>query len=499
MEQLKRLKQIVNEISDLAAAGALMEWDQHTCMPEGAADGRSNQIATLARLHHDRLTSDEFGTLLDELAPLAKQLNPDSDEACMLRLTHRKFDKARRVPVEWVTEFARTTSLASTVWEKAKADSNFPLFQPHLERIVALRRQYSQFFAPFDHIYDPQLDDFEPGLKTAEVQAVFDALRPQQVGLIQAISERPQVDDEFLYKPYPEKDQWDFGVEVITRFGYDWNHGRQDRSVHPFTTSFGLGDVRITTRVDQNYFPSALFGTMHECGHALYEQGIDKNFDRTFLAEGASMAVHESQSRMFENLVGLSLPFWDYFYPRLVEMFPSQLGNVDKEAFYRGINRVHPSLIRIEADEATYNLHIMLRLELEIALLEGSLAVADLPQAWNSRMEAYLGLTPPDDRRGVLQDVHWSSGLMGYFPTYALGNLISVQIWERVRQDIPDLEDQIRSGIFSHLLEWLRSKVHRHGSKYEPQVLVQKVTGSRINPQPYMNYLKKKYGQIYQL
>jgi carboxypeptidase Taq len=499
MEQLEKLIKCVNEICDLAATGALLEWDQHTYMPEGAADGRSNHIATLARLRHARLTSNELGELLNDLDPFAKQMIPDSDEACMIKVTRREYDKACRVPVEWVAEFARTTSMASTVWEKAKADSDFRLFQPHLEQVVAQRRQYAEFFAPYDHVYDPQLDDFEPGLKTAEVRAIFDALRPQQVALIWAISERPRVDDAFLFQHYPEREQWDFGVEVITRLGYDFNHGRQDRSVHPFTTSFGLRDVRITTRFDQNNLSPALFGSMHEAGHALYEQGINKRLDRSLLANGASMAVHESQSRMFENLIGRSMPFWEYFYPQLVEMFPSQLGNVDLKTFYRGINRVRSSMIRVEADEATYNLHIMLRLELEIALLEGSLAVADLPEAWNSRMEAYFGLTPPDDRRGVLQDVHWSSGLMGYFPTYALGNLISAQLWECLHQDIPGLEQQICKGVFKDILEWLRINVHCHGAKFEPQILIQKVTGSKINPQPYMNYLKKKYEQIYQL
>jgi carboxypeptidase Taq len=307
------------------------------------------------------------------------------------------------------------------------------------------------------------------------------------------------VDDSFLHQPFDEQKQWDFGVEVITKFGYDWHRGRQDRTVHPFTTNFGINDVRITTRFIPDYFSSAFFSTTHETGHALYEQGVDQALARTPMAGGASMALHESQSRLWENLVGRSCDFWEGFYPRLQEYFPAQLGNVSLDAFYKGINRVQPSLIRIESDEATYNLHIMLRLELEIALVEGSLEVKDLPEAWNTRMQEYLGLTPPDDAHGVMQDVHWSSGLMGYFSTYALGNLVSAQLWERINADIPDVTGQIRRGEFSSLLGWLREKIHRHGAKYEPQELVQRITGSRIDPAPYLRYLQSKYGEIYGL
>ena len=269
--------------------------------------------------------------------------------------------------------------------------------------------------------------------------------------------------------------------------------------MHPFTTSFGIDDVRITTRFDPERAASALFSTMHEGGHAMYEQGIAKSLRRYPLANGASMAVHESQSRMWENLVGRSKSFWTFFYPKLVKRFPSQLANVTLEQFYRGINKVEPSLIRVEADEATYNLHIMLRMELEIAMLEGRLQAGDLPQAWNQKMSEYLGVTPPNDREGVLQDVHWSGGMMGYFPTYALGNLVSAQLWEKIHQDLPGLDDQIRQGKFDDLLGWLRVNVHQHGAKFQPQVLVKRVTGSTIRPEPYMRYLRTKYAEIYNL
>jgi len=497
--KLNQLKTILNEVADLGSASALLGWDQQTYMPPGAAEGRGNQLATLGQIAHIKFTSDEVGRLLDELEPQAGQLDPDSDDARLIKVTRREYDKNTKVPAEWVAEFARVTTMAQQVWQEARAENDFAKFQPYLEKIVELRRQYAEIFAPYDHVYDALLDDFEPGLKTAEVKEIFGKLRPQQVELIKAIADRPQVDDSFLHLHYDEQKQWDFGVDVITKFGYDWKRGRQDRSVHPFTTNFGIDDVRITTRFLPDFINSALFGTMHETGHALYEQGVDHALARTPLAGGASLGLHESQSRMWENMVGRSYPFWQHFYPRLQEFFPAQLGNVSLERFYKGINKVEPSLIRVEADEATYNLHIMLRLELEIALMEGSLPVKDLPQAWNARMQEYLGVAPSNDREGVLQDIHWSGGMVGYFSTYALGNLISAQLWECINQDIPDLEEQIRSGEFSSLLGWLRTKIHRHGSKYEPQELVQRVTGSKIDSAPYVRYLNGKFSQVYGL
>ena len=500
MEQkLDELKKILNEVADLSAATSVLSWDQQTYMPEGGAEDRGDALATLSSLAHSRFTSDEVGKLLDELSSVAGQLNPDSDEARLIKVTRHNYEKNTRVPSEKVAEFARVTTVAQSIWARARAENNYSLFLPHLKKIVELRREYAALFAPYDHIYDPLLDDYEPGLKTADVQGIFSALRPQQVALIQAIQSRPQINDGFMHKHYDEEKQWHFGVDVITRFGYDWKHGRQDRSAHPFTISFSARDVRITTRFDPENAGSALFSTMHECGHALYEQGINPAYRRTPLTGGASMAIHESQSRLWENLVGRSLPFWKYFYPKFKQTFPAVLGNVDLMDFYKGINKVEASFIRTQADEATYNMHIMLRLELEIALMEGSLDVKDLPEAWNARMHDYLGITPPNNKVGVLQDVHWSGGMIGYFPTYALGNLVSVQLWECIRRDIPDLDGQLEHGEFSTLLAWLRQNVHVFGSKYEPQELVQKITGSKIDPQPYVRYLQSKYGEIYQL
>ncbi len=497
-KKLARLKEILAEISDIEGAASLLGWDQQTYMPPGAAEQRGQQSGTLGKIAHQMGTSPEMGKLLEELGPYAESLDPDSDDARLIKFAIRDYERATRVPAEFIVERNRVLALANQAWTEARQTSNFEHFRPHLEKIMELTRRYVDFFPPADHPYDVLLDNFEPGMKTAEVKAIFDALRPQQVELIRAISERPQVDDSFLHQPFDEKKQWDFGVEVITRFGYDWNRGRQDKSAHPFTGGPGLFDVRITTRVDPNFLNTMLFGTMHECGHALYDQGADPALARTNLLGGASLAVHESQSRMWENLVGRSLPFWEHFYPRLQEYFP-QLRELPLQRFYQGINKVQPSYIRVEADEATYNLHIMLRLEIEIALIEGRLPVRDLPAYWNAKMQEYLGIMPPDDARGVLQDIHWSWGLFGYFSTYALGNLISVQLWEKIKSDIPDLDDQIRAGKFEALLGWLRENIHRHGRKFMPQELVQRVTGSKIDPSPYMRYLRRKYSEIYGL
>jgi len=497
--QLSQLKSIVNQFSDLVSVKGLLHWDLETIMPSGGSAGRGHQLAAVTRIAHETITSDEVGQLLEQLLPYAEQINPDSDDARFIQVTDRLFKKRSLVPASLMAEVAKAASDAHPVWVKARESADFASFESSLENILRLKRQYAAHFQPYEHVYDPLLDDFEPGLLTADVQSIFSALRPRQVELLRAISEREQVDDSFLHQHFNEADQWKFGVGVITDYGYDWNHGRQDKSAHPFTQDIGIGDVRITTRVLENYFPSAFFSTTHESGHGMYCQGIDQNLARTPLAKGASLAIHESQSRMYENVIGRSMPFWSHYYPRLQEIFSTQLGEVSIDAFYKAINKVEPSLIRVEADEATYNMHIMLRLELEIALVDGSLEVKDLPEAWNAGMQDYLGLTPPDDGLGVLQDVHWSHASIGYFSTYALGNLISAQLWERMLDDVPDVAIQIEQGDFEAITSWMRDKVHCHGAKFQPQELVQRITGSKIDQEPYLRYLTKKYTEIYQI
>jgi carboxypeptidase Taq len=499
-EKLQELKTRLGEISDLRKASAVLGWDQQTYMPPGGAAARAEQLATLQKTSHNWFISDEIGGLLETLSGDGAGWDYDSDEASLVRVVARDYEKARKVPSELVAEFARVTALAYEAWHKARAESNFSLFQPHLDKVVDLNVRLAEALGYQDRIYDPLLDQFEPEMKTARVAAIFEDLKAELIPLVQAISERAgAVDASVVHQTYEEQKQWDFGVQVIKDFGFDFSRGRQDKSIHPFTTSFSIGDVRLTTRFDPSYLPTALFGTLHECGHGLYEQGVSPSLERSSLDDGASLGIHESQSRLWENLVGRSREFWSHYFPRLRSVFPEQLANVDMETFYRAVNRVEPSLIRVEADEVTYNLHILLRFEMENEMLEGKLKVADTPEAWNAKMQTYLGVLPPDDARGVLQDIHWSGGAMGYFPTYSLGNLISVQFFDKARVDIPSLPDQIAAGKFDELLNWLRENIHRYGRKYTPAELVRRVTGDDLTAANYVAYIKAKFSDIYGL
>ncbi len=498
-EKMQQLVNLFAELADLGGISALMEWDQQVYMPRGGAEERGQQSALIGKLMHEKLTSDEVGKLIADLEAEVGDLNADTDEARMVKVTKRRYEKQTKVPLDQLMAFIQATTLAHEAWVEAKNKSDFSIFQPHLQKIVDMRIEYARLFAPYDHIYDPLLDDFEPGMKTADVRQIFDALRPQQVELLQAIAEKEPPDNSFIRQYYKEDFQEIVGRYVISRFGYDWNRGRLDVTMHPFTTKFGQGDVRITTRYLKDDGGSALFSTMHEAGHAMYEQGIAAKYRRHPLGGTASLAIHESQSRLWENLVGRSREFWTFFFPSMQMLFPEYLGNLSMEDFYRGINKVEPSLVRVEADEATYNMHIMLRLEIEMGLMEGSLAVKDLPEIWNSKMQDYLGVTPPNDALGVLQDVHWSGGMIGYFPTYALGNLASVQLWEKMVAENPNIPDEIAQGKFDTILGWMNEHIHQYGAKYEPQELMVKATGSKLSPEPYIHYLKTKYGEIYGL
>ncbi len=498
-DKRKELKEILGEVADINSAASLLGWDQQTYMPPAGGEARGQQLATLGKISHEKFTSEKVGQLLADLKSEYAGEGPDSDDAALLRVTARDYDKATRVPPEFVAEVAIVTTKAFEAWVEARSKSDFSIFRPHLEKVVELTRKYISFFPPADHPYDTLLNDYEPGMKTADVKAIFDALRPKQVELLKKIAQRPKINDSFLKKKLAEKKLWDFGVEVATHFGYDWNRGRQDKVPHPFETSFSVNDVRITTRYEADNPIAMLFSTMHESGHAMYEQGVNIKYERTPLAHGTSLAIHESQSRMWENLVGRSLPFWEYFYPRLKKVFPAQLEGIGLKNFYKAINKVEPSFIRVNADEATYNLHIMLRLELEIAMVEGKVKIKDLPELWNSKMMEYLGITPENDAIGVLQDVHWSYGSIGYFSTYALGNLVSAQLWEKINKDLRGLDDEFRQGKFESLLGWLREHIHQYGHKYDPQDMVMRVTGSKISPEPYVRYLTAKYSDIYGL
>jgi len=497
---LERLKERLAQVCDLATAAAVLGWDQQVNMPPGGSDARAHHLATVQALAHSLFVADETGLLLEEAAAGTADLPYDSDDASLVRVTRREYEKLRRVPESLVAERARAFALAFEAWVQARAESDFAHFQPHLEHVVDLSIQYAQALGYEDCLYDALLDRYEPEMKAAQVAEVFEEMKAGLVPLVHAITEcGKKVDDEVFDQEYPEQVQWDFGTLVLRDMGFDFKHGRQDRSAHPFTTGFSPHDVRITTRILPHHFQSAIFGTIHEGGHALYEQGMRAELDRTPLFEGASCGIHESQSRLWENLVARSRNFWGHYLPKLRELFPRQLAGVDLDTFYRAINKVEPSLIRVEADEVTYSLHIFLRFELEQELLDRRLAVAHLPQAWNAKMEEYLGITPPDDAQGVLQDVHWSGGSMGYFPSYALGNLLAVQFYNQALEEIADLPEQIARGQFDVLRAWLRDNIHTHGRKFTPAELVQRVTGGEMSAAPFLAYLREKYSGIYGL
>jgi carboxypeptidase Taq len=488
---LARLQERLAEVDDLKKATSLLLWDQRVMMPPGGSPARAEALATMGRLAQERFTDPEVGRLLEELRPLEESSDYDSFEASLIRVTRRDYEKATRVPPELVAELRRASAHGVAAWDGAKAESNFETLRPFLEQHLELRRRYVECFDTPDETYDVLLDDYEPHMKTAEVRTVFDELKEQLVPLIQEIASAGEIDASFLTGEFDPNKQRELALEIVRRFGYTDEEWRLDPTPHAFMNSPGHGDIRLTT----TYRPddlSSLFGTMHEFGHGVYEWGVDPALARTPLGTGVSLGLHESQSRTWENLIGRSRAFLRFFYPRLQDVFPEQLGQVDEEAFYRAVNRVRPSLIRIDADEVTYNLHIILRFELEQELIEGRLAVKDLPDAWNALMHDYLGVEVPDDARGVLQDMHWGAGGFGYFPTYALGNVISVQIWRRLLEDLGDVDERFERGEFDDVREWLREHLYVLGRKFTPQETLERVTGSRIDAGPYVAYLREK-------
>jgi carboxypeptidase Taq len=491
-DALARLKERLGRITDLERVLRLLSWDQQTMMPAAGAGHRADHMATLRRLSHELLVADETGRLLEELRPLAASLEPDSDDGALLRLVRRDYEKAVRVPAELRAEMARASAEARPVWVKAKAESDFASFLPALERAIELRQQYVACFDDVKEPYDVLLDDFEPETTTAEVRELFDELKPEVVPLIAALRDE-EVDDSFLTGNFPIVRQVAIGNAVVELFGLRPETWRLDPTEHPFASGTGVDDIRLTAAYDTQTIKS-LFSTMHEYGHGLYGHQAPRHLGRLPTGGPASLGIHESQSRLWENLVGRSLPFWRLFYPRLRETFPEQLGDVELDRFFAAINRVKPSLIRVRADEVTYGMHVILRFELEQDIVNGRVALRDLPAAWNAKMAQYLGVEVPDDARGVLQDTHWASGLIGYFPTYLLGTVMSVQIWERVKEEVPDLEEQVERGEFAALREWLGENVHAHGRKFPPQETLRRAIGTTIDAKPYVAYLQTKYG-----
>lgn len=500
MSALSSLKSRLLQADDLNRAASVLRWDQSTYMPRGGGRARGRQIATLSKLAHEHFTAAETGRLLDAAAKETDALPFESDEASLVRVTRRYWDLAVRRPSSLVAEMQAHDAESYQAWIVARPANDFAAVRPFLEKTLELSRRLADCYPGYDHIADPLIGYSDYGMKAATVKALFAELRARLVPLVDAITSRPAADGACLRRAAPAADQLAFGAEVIRRFGYDFDRGRQDLTHHPFQTTFSPGDVRITTRVREDDLTDALFSTLHEAGHALYEQGVDPAFEGTPLAHGTSAGVHESQSRLWENLVGRSRPFWEHFYPRIQEYFPSQLGAVPLDEFYRAVNRVERSLIRVDSDEVTYNLHVMLRFDLELALLEGRLAVKDLARVWRERVEADLGRVVPDDRDGVLQDVHWYDGpIGGAFQGYTLGNILSAQFYQAAVRTHPAIPAEIGKGEFGSLHHWLKENVYRHGAKFTTAELVRRVTGGDLTIEPYLDYLWGKYAGLYGL
>ncbi len=491
---LADLKQRLAEIDDLKRTQLLLAWDTEVWMPPSGESSRGAQLATLEAIVHDRQIDERLGELLEELEPYAATLPADADDACLVRVARRLWERNRRIPTQLAAEIAGAKVESYQAWVQAREEQDFTGFRPSLERMLDLQRQVIECFAPYDDPYDIALDKYEEGTKTEDVRRIFATLQPRITALV-AEHAGDSDEDAFLRGPFPIAPQEAFSRELIERFGATWDAFRLDLTVHPFAAAVGLRDIRLTTRYDERDLNS-LFTAMHECGHGLYERGSAPSLERTPLQGGRSLALHESQSRLCENVVGRSLPFWRWFYPRVQEAFPEALANVSLERFQRAVNRPRRGFIRVDADETSYGLHVILRFELEQKLLSGRLAVRDLPDAWNARFTELIGLEVPNDAVGVLQDTHWASGLFGYFPTYLLGSVLSVQIWEKAREALPAVEEQIERGEFADLHTWLRENLYALGSKFTPAETIERVVGGPIDPQPYLRYLREKLSTL---
>jgi len=502
-ERIDVLKERMGQLSDLGHALSLAHWDQQTMMPPRGGEARAESLATLTRIIHELFVADETGRLLDDAAGELNGADRDSDDIRLIALVRRQWEKARRVPTDLAAEMVRAASVGQEAWITARADSDFQNFAPYLEHNFELARRYVDCHAGADGFqcgYDALLDEFEPQMPTARVSALFEELKNELVPVIARLSGvADPVDDRLLYAPFAVDGQRELVREIVALMGFEDTGWRIDDTVHPFATRIGGGDVRITTRWDERFFPTGLYGAMHECGHGLYEAGLPPSQRRSPLGATESLGLHESQSRLWENMVGRGRSFCTVLAPRIAALAGGSLSDLDADGLYRAVNRVKPSFIRVEADEATYALHIILRFELEQALIEGTLKVRDLPEAWNAGFQEYFGITVTDDADGVLQDVHWAAGLIGYFPTYALGNLIAGQLWQRAHADLPGIEDELAGGRLGSLREWLGQRVHRHGAKFTTAELLEREAGGPISVTPFTDYLKAKLGDVYGL
>lgn len=495
MTAIDALKTKLYDIDALRASLGLMGWDLQVMMPSGNFAVRSAQLGVLERLVHDQIVSEETQRLVENARHEAA---PGSVDEALVRVTQRNIDLQTKIPASLVEEKARLSGEGHEVWVKARAENDFKSFAPLLQRLVELTRQEAEHLGYQDHPYDAVTDYYEEGATKKSWEAMFDGIRQPLIDLVAAIKASPnQIDDSKLYGPWPEADQKAFCDRVARAIGFDFDRGRQDTAAHPFCGGTSVTDVRLTTRF-KDFLPSAIMGTLHEAGHGMYEQGSPLDWARLPLAGGVSLGVHESQSRTWENIVGRSRPFWSFFYPQLQETFPA-LSDIAPEQWYKFLNKVEPSFIRVEADEVTYNLHIMVRFEIECMLMDGSLKVNELPEVWNSKYQSYLGITPATDSEGCLQDVHWSGGSIGYFPTYSMGNILSYQFWNCLKRDLGDVDALMAHGDFAPILGWLQKNIYSHGSRFKPSELVHRVTGKQLDSSEYLAGITAKYREIYAL
>lgn len=503
MDALKQLKKELKTVVDLYGVVNLMHWDMETYMPKGSGSARAAQIALLTSIAHERFIGDGIKGPLGELINLDSGViknGIDSESIKLVTEIWKDFHRAAALPKEFVKEMSGAASLGQQAWIEARKNNDWNQFAPHLENIITLKQREIQYIGTKTTPYDTLLDAFEPEMTTADVNELFNSMKSDLITMVQKIS-KSGVDthEHILFQHYDVNKQWSFTEQVLRDMGFDFNCGRQDKSTHPFTINFHPTDVRITTRVDENNFMYCLSSSIHEGGHALYEQGMDPRWYGTPFCEAISYGIHESQSRLWENLVGLSKPFWEYYFPKLQKIFPENLSLISADEFYLAVNTIKPGLIRTEADEITYNLHIMLRFEIEQLIINEGLEVNELPVLWNKKMEEYFDIIPETDTNGVLQDVHWSQGSFGYFPTYALGNLYNIIMYTKANEDLPNMKNDIREGNFLFLRNWLKDNIHEVGRRQTAKEIIKTISGKNLSAKPFIDYLKNKYSEIYTL
>ncbi len=492
----ERYQELMVKIKDIESAAGLMNWDQEVNLPSKAGDIRGQQLSTIAGIAHEHSTSKELEEVLNALH---EDQSLDADQRANVERSLEDLEKAKKYPNEFVVKLSKTTSETFHAWLKALEENDYNVYQPVLDKMVQLKKEEAELLGYEDHPYDALMDTYEKGAKTQPTTETFEDVKKELIPFLEEIQSKPKPDDSFMFQHFDKHEQWQFGMDLLKQIGYDFEAGRQDIAPHPFTISFGCNDVRITTRIDEKNFNEMVWSTIHEGGHALYEQGLREDQYGMPLGEAVSLGIHESQSRLWENNVVRSRAFWEANYPALQKKFPDQLGNVSLDAFYKGMNIVQPSLIRTDADEITYHFHILIRFEIEKGLMEGTYSTDELRDVWNQKYKDYLGIDIPEDRKGILQDIHWSHGGIGYFPTYSFGSFYAAQFYHQATKDIPTLEDDIANGDPSGLLNWLRTNIHQHGKRYRAKDLCEKVTGEPLNFQYFMDYARKKYGDIYDL